>query len=185
MKIAEKRGLNNKKTAPEALDFFLSDKAKKLFNEQNVLTAVELDARYEIDLEKYKLSIQIESRVMADMGLNHILPTAVEYQKMLVENVNGLKTIFGDEFETYASEQIKMIKDVSLRIQNISKNIEGMTAARRAANKVEGIRAQAGAYCDTVIPFFDKIRYDVDKLELIVDNKYWPLPKYREMLFTK
>jgi len=185
VKIAEERGLNNKKTAPEALDFFLSDKAKKLFSEQNVLSPVELDARYEIDLEKYKLSIQIESRVMADMGLNHIIPTAVQYQKLLVENVNGLKTIFGDDFEKYASEQIEMVKEVSLRIQNIRKNITAMTQARKEANTTEGIRKQAGEYCENVIPYFEKIRYDVDKLELLIDNKDWPLPKYREMLFTK
>ena len=182
---AEKRGLNNKKNTPDALDFFLSDKAKKLFREQNVLTSVELEARYEIDLEKYKLSIQIESRVMADMGLNHIIPTAVQYQKMLVETVNGLKTIFEDDFEKYASEQIEMIKEVSLRIQNIRQNISGMTQARKGANKMSDIRKQAEAYCENVIPFFEKIRYDVDKLELLVDNKDWPLPKYREMLFTK
>ncbi len=185
VKIAEKRGLNNKKTTPEALDFFITEKAKKLFGDLKVLTNIELEARHEIELEKYKLSVQIESRVMADMGLNHIIPTAVEYQKMLVENVNGLKTIFGDEFETYASEQIEMIKEVSIRIQNIRKNIASMTQARKAANNLDEVRAQAGAYCDNVIPFFHKIRYDVDKLELLIDNKYWPLPKYREMLFTK
>ncbi len=185
VKIAKDRGLNNKETTPEALDFLITDKAKKLFSEEGVLSAIELEARYEIELEKYKLTIQIESRVMADMGLNHIIPTAVEYQKMLVENVNGLKTIFGDEYETYASEQIEMIKDVSIRIQRIRKNITEMTAARRAANKMESVRDQAGAYCDTVIPFFDQIRIDVDKLELVVDNKSWPLPKYRELLFTK
>ena len=185
VKIAEERGLNNKKTTPEALDFMVSEKAKHLFSEQNVLSPVELEARYEIELEKYKLSIQIESRVMADMGLNHILPTAVEYQKVLVENVNGLKTIFGDGYEEYASEQIEMIKDVSLRIQGISKNIAEMTKARKQANSLSDLREQAASYCENVIPFFDKIRYDVDKLELVVDNKYWPLPKYREMLFTK
>ncbi|MFT6323539.1 MAG: glutamine synthetase, partial [Halieaceae bacterium] len=185
VEIASKRGLNNKKTTPEALDFMLSDKAKELFRTHGVLTEVELEARYEIELEKYKLTIQIESRVMADMGLNHIIPTAVEYQKLLVENVNGLKTIFGDEYTQYASEQIEMIKDVSKRIQRIRKNITDMTAARRAANMEEGIRLEAAAYCNNVIPYFEKIRYDVDKLELVVDNKNWPLPKYREMLFTK
>ena len=185
VKIAEKRGLNNKKTTPEALDFMMSDKAKKLFKEQNVLSDIELEARYEIELEKYKLTIQIESRVMADMGLNHIIPTAVEYQKVLVENVNGLKTIFGEGYEEFASEQIDMIKDVSRRIQGIRKNITAMTAARKEANDLTVLREQAGAYCKNVIPYFDKIRYDVDKLELVVDNKYWPLPKYREMLFTK
>ena len=185
VKIAEERGLNNKKTTPEALDFLISKKSKELFAEQNVLSEVELEARYEIELEKYKLSIQIESRVMADMGLNHIIPTAVEYQKVLVENVNGLKTIFGEGYEEFASEQIEMIKEVSQRIQGIRKNITEMTKARKAANNLTEIRSQAAAYCDNVIPYFDKIRYDVDKLELVVDNKYWPLPKYRELLFTK
>jgi glutamine synthetase len=102
-----------------------------------------------------------------------------------VENVNGLKAIFGDEFTAHASEQIEMIKDISKRIQRIRKNITEMTAARKAANNIEDVREQAASYCDDVIPFFEKIRYDVDKLELVVDNKYWPLPKYREMLFTK
>lgn len=185
VKQAEGRGLQNRKTTPEALDFFITDKARKLFSETNVLSAIELDARHEIDLEKYKLSIQIESRVMADMGLNHIIPTAVEFQNVLIQNVNGLKEIFGKDFETYASEQMGMVKEVSVRIQNIRKNITAMTAARKEANTIENIREQAGAYCDNVIPFFDKIRYDVDKLELLIDNKYWPLPKYREILFTK
>ncbi len=185
VKIAEKRGLSNKKTTPEALDFLVSDKAKKLFADQNVLSEIELEARHEIELEKYKLTIQIESRVMADMGLNHILPTAIEYQKMLVENVNGMKAIFGDSFETYASQQLEMIKDVSARIQGLSKNITEMTAARKSANSLATLKEQATAYCNNVIPYFNKIRYDVDKLELVVDNKYWPLPKYRELLFTK
>jgi glutamine synthetase len=185
VKVAKERGLNNKENSPEALDFLITDKAKKLFGEEGVLSPIELEARYEIELEKYKLTIQIESRVMADMGLNHIIPTAVEYQKLLVENVNGLKAIFGEEYEAYASEQIDMIKDVSLRIQRIRKNITEMTTARKAANKMDTVRLQAGAYCDTVIPFFDQIRKDVDKLELVIDNKSWPLPKYRELLFTK
>ena len=185
VEIAEKRGLNNKKTTPQALDFLMTEKSKELFSSLNVLSEVELEARYEIELEKYKLSMQIESRVMADMGLNHIIPTAVEYQKGLVENVNGLKAIFGDEYTKYASEQIEMIKEISKRVQSIRKNITEMTAARKAANKMENERDSANSYCDNVKPFFDKIRYSVDKLELVVDNKYWPLPKYREMLFTK
>lgn len=185
VKIAEERGLNNKKTTPDALDFFVTDKAKKLFSEQDVLTEVELEARHEIDLEKYKLSIQIESRVMADMGLNHIIPTVLEYQNVLIENVKGLKDIFGDSYEEHASEQIGMLKEVSLRVQQIKKNITEMTQARRDANALTLVRDQAAAYCNNVIPYFEKIRYDVDKLELIVDNKYWPLPKYRELLFTK
>ncbi len=184
-KVPLTKVLNNKKTTPEALEFLISDKSKELFISQNVLSEREIEARYEIEVEKYKLSIQIESRVMADMGLNHIIPTAVEYQKGLVENVNGLKTIFGDEFIKYASEQIDMIKDISQHIQDIRKNITDMTTARKAANKMEREKDQAKAYCNNVKPFFEKIRYDVDKLELLVDNKNWPLPKYREMLFTK
>jgi glutamine synthetase len=104
---------------------------------------------------------------------------------MLVENVNGLKTIFGDEYEQYASEQLEMIKDVSARIQGLRMNITGMTEARKEANLLVDLKGQALAYCNNVLPFFDKIRYDVDKLELVVDNKNWPLPKYRELLFTK
>lgn len=185
VKIAEKRGLQNRKKTPEALDFFLSEKSIALFTEQNVLSKVELEARYEIELEKYKLNIQIESRVMADMGLNHIIPTSIEYQKMLVENVNGLKSIFGEEFKKYAGEQIEMIKEISNRVHSIRENIAEMTQQRKNANAKEEVRDQAEAYCTEVIPYFEKIRYEVDKLELIVDNKYWPLPKYRELLFTK
>lgn len=185
VKIAEERGLNNRKTSPDALDFFVSDKAKKLFADEKVLTEVELEARHEIELEKYKLSIQIESRVMADMGLNHIIPTAVEYQKMLVDNVTGLKNIFGDDYLTHAGEMVDMIKEISQRVQTIKSNIKLMTQARKDANTLGNVRDQAFAYCHNVIPYFEVIRYEVDKLELLVDNKYWPLPKYRELLFTK
>lgn len=185
VKIAEKRGLNNRKTSPEALDFMVTDKAKKLFSDQNVLTEVELEARHEIELEKYKLSIQIESRVMADMGLNHIIPTAVEYQKMIVDNVNGLKNIFGEGYLDHAGEMVDMIKEISQRVQTIKSNIKSMTQARKDANNLDDVREQAFAYCNNVIPYFQIIRYEVDKLELLVDNKYWPLPKYRELLFTK
>ncbi len=184
VKEAERRGLSNVKETPRALDFFLTDKAKKLFSEMKVLNEVELEARYEINQENYKLHLQIESRVAADMALNHIIPVALEYQRLLVQNVTGLKEIYGKDFKKYAAQQLEIIEEITNRVTEIRRDVYAMINERKKANKLETTRAQSIAYCDNVRPYLDKIRYQVDKLELVIDNKYWPLPKYREMLFT-
>lgn len=182
---AEKRGLSNVKTTAHALDFYMTEKSIKLFKDLDIMSEPEQEARYEIALENYKLKLQIESRVLADMALNHIIPTALSYQSTLIENVRGLKDIYGSNFEKYGNQQMSLIEEISERVGQIKLMVTKMTEARKAANNLETTKEQAVSYCDVVKPYFDKIRYQVDKLELVVDNKEWPLPKYRELLFTK
>ena len=182
---AEKRGLNNVKKSAHALDFYKEEKVLSLFEDLGIMNRVEQEARHEIYCENYMKKIQIESRVMADMALNHIIPVALKYQSNLVENVEGLKAIFGDGFKEQAATQLEMIFEINERIGVIRKNVKEMIEARKKANNLDSIEAQAKAYSDDVFPFFEPIRYNVDKLELLVDNAEWPLPKYRELLFTK
>jgi glutamine synthetase len=183
---AKKRGLNNIATTPGALDFFISKKAMNLFESLNILSHREQEARYEIYLETYTKKIQIESRIMADMVNNQIIPAAIQYQKTLIENVNGLKNILPQKDYLKAAEiQINLIKEINERVSIVSKSSEAMREARKNANNIEGARKQAEAYCEKVKPFFDTIRYEVDKLEYIIDDATWPLPKYREMLYLR
>ncbi|HEY5406932.1 MAG TPA: glutamine synthetase III [Ginsengibacter sp.] len=182
-KEAAKRGLPNVKTTPLALDAFVTDKAKKLFEHHNIYSHSELEARHEIMLENYIKKVQIEARVIGDLASTYILPAAVKYQNVLIQNIQGLKAI-GMEENTYANQKHIAI-NISGHISNISSSVESMIEARKAANKIEGTRDKAIAYCDNVKVHFDKIRYHVDKLELLVDDEYWELPKYREMLFLR
>ncbi len=184
-KEAKKRGLSNNKTTPEALKAKVSKSSLALFEEMDVMSKVETEARYEIEMEEYTMRIQIEARVIGDMAGNHVVPTAVRYQNMLIENVAGLKDIFGKDFEKHASKQIQLIKNISEHIEKIHSNIDAMINARKKANKIEDIEVKAEAYCFKVKPFFDEIRYHCDKLELMVDDDLWPLTKYRELLFTR
>jgi glutamine synthetase len=183
-KEAAKRGLSNHKTTPEALKAKISNKAITLFEEMNVMSKVEVEARHEIELEEYMLRIQIEGRVLGDIARNHVIPTAVKYQNTLIENVSGLKNIFGDGFMVHAKEQIDLIEKISAHIAGINSKVEAMTDERRKANKLSGQKS-ADAYCDKVKPYFEEIRYHCDKLEMMVDDELWPLAKYRELLFTR
>lgn len=183
-KEAVKRGLSNNKTTPEALKAKISKKSIALFEEMDVMSKVEVEARHEIELEEYMLRIQIEGRVLGDIARNHVIPTAVKYQNTLIENVSGLKNIFGDEFKKHAKEQIDLIEKISLHIAGINSRVEEMTNERRKANKLEGQKS-AEAYCNKVKPYFEEIRYHCDKLEMMVDDELWPLAKYRELLFTR
>ena len=183
-KEAKKRGLSNNKTTPEALKPKISKKAISLFEEMGVMSKVEVEARHEIELEEYTMRIQIESRVLGDIARNHVIPTAVKYQNTLIENVKGLKDVFGKEFKKLASEQIDLIEKISNHIADINSKINKMTNERKIANKLNGQKA-AEAYCNKVKPYFEEIRYHCDKLELMVDDELWPLTKYRELLFTK
>jgi glutamine synthetase len=182
-KEAEKRGLPNVKTTPLALDAFVTDKAKKLFEHHNIYTHGELEARHEIMLENYVKKVQIEARVIGDLASTYILPAAIKYQNVLIQNIQGLKEVGMDE-SGYANQK-HIATNISTHISNISASVEAMIEARKAANKIEDTRDRAIAYCDTVKSHFDKIRYHVDKLELLVDDEYWELPKYREMLFLR
>ena len=183
-KEAEKRGLPNVKTTPLALDALVTDKAEKLFEENNVLSHVELEARHEIELEKYIKKVQIEARIMGELCTSHILPPAVKYQNQLIENIQGLKEI-GIKESGYASQK-QIVEKISEHISQISGLVSKMIEARKVCNAMDDTRTKAIAYCSQVKePFFDTIRYHVDKLELLVDDSEWLLPKYREILFLR
>ncbi|MGO4817964.1 glutamine synthetase III family protein [Flavobacterium sp. W22_SRS_FP1] len=184
-KEAEKRGLSNFKTTPEALKARASKEALDLFSELGIMNHIEVEARYEIELEEYTKKIQIEGRVLGDISTNHVIPTAIRYQNTLIENVKGLKDIFGSDFETIAKEQIILIKDISRHIEGINSKVLEMTNERKKANVLTDGQAMAEAYCNNVKPYFEIIREHCDKLELLVDNELWTLTKYRELLFTK
>ena len=183
---AKKRGLSNHRTTPEALGAFISNKSIDLFERHNVMSRTELAARYAIKLEKYTKKIQIESRVMGDLATNHILPTAIHYQNRLIENAKGLKEVLDSKsFVKLSKNQLNTIKEISNHISEIKEYVEQMTEARKAANKLTDDLEMAMAYKDNVKSYFDEIRYHVDKLEMLVDDEMWPLPKYRELLFNK
>jgi glutamine synthetase len=184
-KEAKKRGLSNHKTTPEALKAKVSKKAIELFGEMGVMNHVEVESRYEIELEEYVKKIQIEGRILGDIARNHVVPTAIRYQNVLIENVKGLKEIFGASFEKIAKEQIALIKEISEHIEGINTKVEKMTEERKKANALTSTEKMAAAYCDKVKPYFEEIRYHADKLELLVDDELWTLTKYRELLFTK
>ncbi|SFJ25166.1 glutamine synthetase III family protein [Olleya namhaensis] len=184
-KEAKKRGLSNNKTTPIALKAKVSKKTLDLFEGLGVMNKVESEARYEIEMEDYVLRIQIESRVLGDIARNHIVPTAVRYQNVLIKNVKGLKSIYGEGFKAFAKEQLNLIEQISGHIESINANVTKMTEVRKKSNKNENLEKKALAYCNNVKPLFDAIRYNCDKLELLVDDELWPLTKYRELLFTK
>ena len=183
---AQKRGLSVDNDCITALKAYLAPKAKKLFVENGVFTERELEARFEIKNETYLKKLQIESRVLGDLALNHIIPTAISYQNTLIENVKGLKEILPDVYAEVGNVQLESIKEISRHIKEIKTMVNEMTEARKVANnnfpnEVE----RAEAYSVTVRPYLEKIRYHIDKLELLVDDEIWPLPKYRELLFSR
>jgi glutamine synthetase len=183
-KEAKKRGLPNVKTTPLALDALLTDKAKHLFESNNVLNHVELEARHEIELEKYVKKVQIEARIMGELCTSHILPPAFKYQNTLIQNIIGLKDI--GLKETAFANQKQILEKISEHISVISEQVGKMIEARKKANALTDSREKAIAYCDDVKDtFFDKIRYHVDKLEVLIDDSEWLLPKYREILFLR
>ncbi|HTO15560.1 MAG TPA: glutamine synthetase III [Edaphocola sp.] len=180
---AEKRGLSNFKNTPEALDTLIKPENLEMFANMGVYSKKELEARYEIVLEDYVKRVQIESRVLGYLTTNHILPVAIQYQNSLIDNVKGLKDLGLDE-NVYAA-QLRIIGILSNHIQEINDNVVAMIEERKIANKVENMRERADIYCNKIKTKFEKIRHHVDKLELFVDDKIWPMPKYREMLFMK
>ncbi len=182
---AARRGLSNNKTTPVAIKARVSQKSIDVFAEMKVMSKIELEARYEIELDEYSLRIQIEGRVLGDIALNHVIPTAVNYQNKLIKNVRGLKELFGKEYKVTAKEQLDLIKRISEHISGITIKTNAMVEERKKANVMEGAEEKALAYCDNIRPYFDEIRYHCDKLELMIDDELWPLTKYREMLFTR
>ncbi|MGC9342502.1 MAG: glutamine synthetase type III, partial [Bacteroidales bacterium] len=174
------------KDVPEALKAYVSKDSIKMFERHQVMTEKELHARTEVKLETYTKKIQIESRVLGDLVMNHVVPIAIEYQTSLIENVAGLQDLFDEaEFTELAGARKELIREISRHISYIKAKVKEMIEARKIANKIEDTEEKANAYCKSVAPFLDDIRYHIDKLELIVDDEIWPLPKYRELLFTK
>jgi glutamine synthetase len=162
----------------------VTDKAKQLFAENNVYNHAELEARHEIELEKYIKKVQIEARIMGELATSHILPAAIEYQNLLIQNIKGLKEI-GLAEDTFVKQK-QILERISLHISNVSELVLQMIEARKVCNAIENTREKAIAYGEQVKEaYFDKIRYHVDKLELLVGDQYWALPKYREMLFLR
>ncbi|PKQ46111.1 glutamine synthetase III family protein [Confluentibacter flavum] len=184
-KEAKKRGLSNNKTTPEALKAKISKKTIALFEEMEVMSKIEMEARYEVEMEDYINHVQIESRVLGDIARNHVVPTAVKYQNILIDNVRGLKDIFEGSYKKLAKEQLVLIEEISIHIESINANVTKMTNERKKANGMQDIEEKANAYCFNVKPLFDDIRYNCDKLELLVDDEIWPLTKYRELMFTR
>ena len=183
---AEKRGLSNFKDTPRALQVWHDKKVAQLFEEMGVLLPRELEARREIEFENYVLKIQIESRLMGDIIQNYFIPAAVEYQNKLILNVQGLISVLGDKAGREASKaQLTLIERISLHINKMKSSSDAMLEQRKLANKMEDTEHKAFAYCDNVKSHFDEIRYHADKLELLVDDELWPLPKFRELLFTR
>ncbi|MFC2187723.1 glutamine synthetase III family protein [Peijinzhouia sedimentorum] len=180
-KEAEKRGLKNIKSTPEAFDVFNDKKTLDLFTRNGVMNEREVHARTEIMLESYVKNVQIESRMMGDLALNHIIPTAIAYQNILIQNANGLKGLGLDN-----SAVVESIQTISKHIHAIKVDVDKMIDERRRINKIEDSKERALAYCHEVKErFFSEIRYHVDKLELLVDDEHWPLVKYRELLFLR
>lgn len=186
VKQASKQGLTNVTCVVEALDAYLTTKSKRLFKSLKIFTEKELEARTDVKFDNYTKKVQIESRVIGDIALGQIVPTAINYQTQLIENVKGLKEIFPqNEFKALASGRLELIKTIGEHISTIKTKVHEMTEARRVANKVSVDREKALQYASTVVPYMDEIRYHIDKLEQVVDNEIWPLPKYRELLFSR
>ncbi|HTL80844.1 MAG TPA: glutamine synthetase III [Bacteroidia bacterium] len=186
VKEAKKRGLNNFKTTPEALEAWMNKKFVHMFERHGVLSEREQHARYEIYLETYVKKIQIESRVLGDLAVNSIIPTALNYQNTLISNVRGLKEVLGaNEFKKAGATQLEMIVEISEHVNGIKTKVEAMIEERRKANNIDDMKKRADSYCNKVKAMFDDIREHIDKLEMIVADEVWPFPKYREILFAK
>ena len=186
VKEAKSRGLSNLMDTPRALQAWDGKGVADLFNDMGVLSPVELKARQEIEFETYIYKIQIEARVIEDMVQNFFIPPAIEYQNKLIQNVQGLMDVLDAKSGKVASNaQVEIIKEISEHVNSMKEISDKMLVARKKANKIEGHEKKAIAYCDTVKVYFDEIRYHVDKLELLIDDEEWRMPKFREMLFTR
>jgi glutamine synthetase len=183
---AEKRGLKNLKDTPRALKIWGDEKVIALFEDMNIFSKRELEARQEIEYDSYILKIQIEARIMGDVVQSMIIPAVIDYQNKLIKNVEGLFSVLGDKAGKEAAKgQIELIQRIAVHLNNMKSTADTMLMARKAANKIKHAEDKAIAYCDSVKVHFDEIRYHADKLELLIDDELWPLPKFREMLFTR
>ncbi len=186
VKEAARRKLTNVRDVPTNMDAYLTEKSISLYDRQKVLDKKEIEGRTGVRLEMYTKRIQIEARVLGDLAINHILPTAIKYQSDLIENVRGMKEIFEpDEFKELSEARVERIREVSKHISGMKAKVREMIEERKKANVVEDVRKKASLYSEKVYPYLDIIRDHIDRLELIVDNETWPLPKYRELLFVR
>ena len=183
---AAKRGLDCEASCPVCFDAYLHDDSVRMFEQMNVMTRSELEARNEVKWETYTKKIQIEARVMGDLAMNHIIPVVTHYQSRLAKNVSSMINIFGkEEGERITKRNIKILKEIAERIQTIETGVDELIEARKVVNKIDSQREKAIAYHDDIVPQMEKIRYQIDKLELIVSDEMWTLPKYRELLFIR
>ncbi|WP_396591967.1 glutamine synthetase III [Allomuricauda sp. R78024] len=182
---ARRRKLSNNKNTPEALQVLTSKESVALFKDMDVMSEVELKAHQEVELEAYILHLQIEGRVLGEMVYNHIIPAALRYQNLLLENVKGLKEVYGAAYNKVAESQLNILEQIGEHMIEIKKQTDEMTAARRRANALSTINKKAQAYCNNVKPHFDAIREQSNKLEKLISDDLWPLTKYRELLFAK
>ena len=182
---SEKTNIRDMKLTPESLLAYLDKSSVDLFENLKVFSSVELHARCQVDMQSYISEIQIESRTLGDMSLNHIIPTAIRYQNILIKNVKGIKEIFGEKFKSRANDQLIILEEISDHIKKIINGVDQMVLARKNANKIEDVNKKAMAYAKTVIPCLNEIRDHCDKLELTIDDSIWPLAKYRELLFIR
>jgi glutamine synthetase len=183
---AERRGLDCETSVPKIFDVYLREDSVKMFAETGVFSDIELKARNEVKWETYTKKIQIEARVLGDLAINHIIPVATRYQSILVDNLVKLKTLFpADKADKLTAGDLSTIEHIAEHMSVIKEECENLVNARKQANAIESEREKAIAYHDNVIPVMETIRYHIDKLELMVDNEMWPLPKYREMLFIR
>ena len=183
---ASRRGLTNICHVPEAIMRFNDPQSRDVLIGENIFNENELNCRIEVELEKFTKKVQIESRVLGDLAINHIIPTAVIYQNRLLENLRGLRETFSpEEYEMLGADRRELVKEIQLRILQIKELVREMTHARHISNRLDSQIKKAYSYQDMVSPFMEKIREHIDQLELEIDDEIWPLPKYRELLFTK
>ena len=183
---AARRGLDCATSCPVIFDQYLTPESVRMFESTGVMTRKELEARNEVKWETYTKKIQIEARVLGDLAMNHVVPVAIEYQTRLIDNVYKMKQLFAeDESARLSSENVAIIREIAAHTAYIKEHVDALIEARKVANRIETEREKAVAYHDTVAPMLEEIRYHIDKLELIVDNQMWTLPKYRELLFIR
>lgn len=183
---AARRGLDCETSVPVIFDNYLKESSVRMFESTGVMTRKELEARNEVKWETYTKKIQIEARVLGDLAMNHIIPTATRYQTSLIDNVYKMKDLFpADKASALSSRNLEIIEDIASRTNFIKEKVDEMVEARKVANKIESEREKAIAYHDKIVPMLEAIRYHIDKLELVVDDQIWTLPKYRELLFIR
>ena len=178
-----RRGLKAVRNVPEAYKVYIEPQTVEMFNKLGVLSPVESEARYEVLNETYVKKLQIEARIIGDVCLNHVIPAAVSYQNILIKSIKGCKDVFGEEYKDLCKADMDTYRNISGFVNNISADVANLVEARKKANRVENMAERAYLYSTEVKNEMDKVRYNADHLEMLVDDELWPLPKYRELLF--